>query len=101
MTGRLAISVAMLAAGIALIVAAHSAAAEAPRGGTLRVSRVTDVDFVDLALAYSVWSWPVVYATCAKLFNYPDETAPRERGSCPRSSTGTRSRRTGGRTLST
>ena len=72
---RPALSVAMLAAGTLLLLAAGMAAADdAPRGGTLRVSRNTDVDYVDSALAYSSWSWPVGYATCAKLFNYPDES---------------------------
>jgi ABC-type oligopeptide transport system substrate-binding subunit len=68
------------ATGAALLVAAglayaadHSAAtAQARKGGTLRVSRFSDVDFVDPALAYTNWWWPIGYATCAKLFNYPD-----------------------------
>ena len=58
----------------AALVGRDAGAAEAPRGGTLRVSRNTDVDYVDPALAYSSWSWPVGYATCAKLFNYPDRS---------------------------
>ena len=29
-------------------------------------------DHVDTALAYTPYSWPIGYATCAKLFNYPD-----------------------------
>jgi ABC-type oligopeptide transport system substrate-binding subunit len=73
MTRRHLLSLALLAPGMALLVAAGIAAAtEAPRGGTLRVSRFSDVDHVDPALAYSTWSWQVAYATCAKLFNYPD-----------------------------
>ncbi len=67
----------MLAAGTALLVAAglaHSAggAGEARKGGTLRYSLPADVDSVDPALAYSGRSWPIGYATCARLFNYPD-----------------------------
>lgn len=57
-----------------LVVGAHSAGSthEARKGGTLRMSIPADVDFVDPALAYQARSWPVAYATCAKLFNYPD-----------------------------
>jgi ABC-type oligopeptide transport system substrate-binding subunit len=66
----------MVTVGTALLVAAGlaypGAAAEAPKGGTLRLAMVVDVDFVDPALAYSVFAWPIGFATCAKLFNYPD-----------------------------
>jgi peptide/nickel transport system substrate-binding protein len=70
------VSLATLAAGAAFaagLAQPHvSLAGEAPKGGTLRVSRFSDVDFVDPALAYYPWSWEIGYATCAKLFNYPD-----------------------------
>jgi oligopeptide transport system substrate-binding protein len=73
---RVGVSLATLAAGAAFaagLAQPHvSVAGEAPKGGTLRVSRFSDVDFVDPALAYASWSWPIGYATCAKLFNYPD-----------------------------
>ena len=73
MTRRISLSLAMLAAGVALLVAAGLASAtDAPRGGTLRMSRFSDVDFVDPALAYYSWSWQIGYATCANLFNLPD-----------------------------
>jgi ABC-type oligopeptide transport system substrate-binding subunit len=67
-------TLALLVAGAALLVASAvaSSVAETPKGGTLRMSRFSDVDFVDPALAYSPWSWEIEYATCAKLFNYPD-----------------------------
>ena len=81
------LSFAMLATGVALLVAAGFApraeavragtAADAPKGGTLRMSRFSDVDFVDTALAYTSWSWEITYATCAKLFNYPDAAGRR------------------------
>jgi len=79
MAGRLSLSLCMLAIGATLLVAAalaHSAggagdAAEAPKGGTLRLSASSDVDFVDPALAYAPDSWPIGFATCAKLFDYP------------------------------
>ena len=77
MTRRLSFSLGLLAAGVALLVAAglvHSAgsAAAAQKGGTLRLSRHTDIDFVDPGLAYYSTSASLMYATCANLFNYPD-----------------------------
>ena len=74
MTNRLSLAVAMFAAGAALLVAAglaHSAG-EARKGGTLRMSAPGDVDSVDPALAYLPRRGCSSYATCAKLFNYPD-----------------------------
>ena len=66
----------MLAFGAALLLAAGVAwsagSAEAPKGGTLRLGLPSDLDFVDPALAYDSDSWPLGFATCAKLFNYPD-----------------------------
>jgi oligopeptide transport system substrate-binding protein len=83
MARRLSLSLVMLAAGAAPLLAASLArpagsatageAAEARKGGTLRLSRHTDVDSVDPALAYFAHSWMLEFATCAKLFNYPDE----------------------------
>jgi peptide/nickel transport system substrate-binding protein len=50
----------------------HERRREARKGGTLRLSRYADVDYVDPALAYAPYSWPILFATCAKLFNHPD-----------------------------
>ncbi|MET1001719.1 MAG: ABC transporter substrate-binding protein [Acidimicrobiia bacterium] len=76
MRRRVGVSLSALAAGAALAAGLAqpqvSLGGEAPKGGTLRVSRFSDVDFVDPALAYASWSWPIGYAMCAKLFNYPD-----------------------------
>ena len=44
--------------------------------GTLRVTLKDDVDFMDPALAYSFQAWELLYASCAKLLNYPDKAAP-------------------------
>jgi YVTN family beta-propeller protein len=44
-----------------------------PSGGTLRVVSGFDVDYMDPALAYADLSWQLLYATCAKLLNYPDK----------------------------
>jgi YVTN family beta-propeller protein len=41
-------------------------------GSTLRMDSQSDVDFMDPALAYAPLSWQLLYATCAKLLNYPD-----------------------------
>src|SRR5918995_3591892 len=83
MARRLSLSLIMFAAGMALLVAAGLArsagsatageAAEARKGGTLRLARHTDVDYVDPALAFFTHSWMIEFATCAKLFNFPDK----------------------------
>ena len=70
MAGRLSLLLSTTAVGTVLLITAGMAA-EPPKGGTLRLSRFSDVDFVDPALAYVGWSWPIGFATCAKLFNYP------------------------------
>ena len=51
--------------------------AEAGQGGTahLRVAQNV-VDSMDPALAYITYSWQLLYATCAKLLNYPDKPGP-------------------------
>ena len=44
-------------------------------GGTLRVNLSgTDVGSLDPALGYDFASWQIDYATCAKLFNFPDKS---------------------------
>jgi peptide/nickel transport system substrate-binding protein/oligopeptide transport system substrate-binding protein len=62
----------LLAAGFGRPAGTASAGPEAQKGGTLRLGLPADVDFVDPALAYRPRSWPFGFATCAKLFNYPD-----------------------------
>jgi YVTN family beta-propeller protein len=44
----------------------------AASGGTIRIESQSDVDFMDPALAYTALSDQLLYATCAKLLNYPD-----------------------------
>lgn len=70
----LSVSLGMLAVGITLLVASAPAgsAFESKKGGTLRLSRHTDIDFVDPGLAYYSTSASLLYVTCANLFNYPD-----------------------------
>jgi peptide/nickel transport system substrate-binding protein len=48
----------------------------AARGGTARLDSAYDIDYMDPALAYLPSSWQLLYATCAKLLNYPDKTGP-------------------------
>jgi peptide/nickel transport system substrate-binding protein len=48
-----------------------------PEGGTLRVNMTgTDFASLDPAIAYDTDTAQVLYATCAKLVNYPDRPAP-------------------------
>jgi ABC-type oligopeptide transport system substrate-binding subunit len=46
-------------------------AADTRRGGTLRLGLPVDID-VDPAIAWTSRAWTLEFATCAKLFNYPD-----------------------------
>jgi peptide/nickel transport system substrate-binding protein len=61
---------------VLLAVFAGSAAAKTGKagatGGTLTVDLTTDVDYTDPALDYLSTGWEIEYATCLKLFNYPD-----------------------------
>src|SRR5919197_573603 len=49
-----------------------SAAAEHHAPETLRVNLQGELDSVDPAVAYSIISWQLEFATCAKLVKYPD-----------------------------
>jgi ABC-type oligopeptide transport system substrate-binding subunit len=71
---RLSVSVVVLAAGAVLLVAAALGAgsAEAATGGTLRLGTPVDLK-VDPAIAGAGREWSLEFATCAKLFNFPDE----------------------------
>lgn len=85
MSRKLLLSIAMLAVGAGLLVAAgfaspassgtDKAKAGVATGGTLRLSKSTDVDYVDPSLAYFTDTFGMIFfATCAKLYNYPDKT---------------------------
>ena len=74
---RLPLWLVTLVAGMALLVGASGGlsadgAGEVRKGGTLRLATFQDVVHVDTALAYSPWTWPIQFATCAKLFNHAD-----------------------------
>jgi peptide/nickel transport system substrate-binding protein len=82
---RLWLSIATLAIGVGLLVAAGfaspassnpaKAGSKAAKGGTLRVDQRSDFDFIDPALAYFSHSWQVEYSTTCKLLNFPDKEA--------------------------
>jgi ABC-type transport system substrate-binding protein len=65
----------MLIVGAALLVEASIAGstAEARKGGTLRMASFEDVGQLDTALGYAPIPFAISFATCAKLFNHPDE----------------------------
>ncbi len=68
---KASLSVFALVVALALLAVAAFAGAQAKKGGTLRLG-TGGIDSVDPALAYSAPSWMIEWATCAKLFNYPD-----------------------------
>jgi peptide/nickel transport system substrate-binding protein len=45
-------------------------------GGTLRMVSFNRVDPIDPARTFGGISWPLLYATCAGLVNYPDKAGP-------------------------
>jgi peptide/nickel transport system substrate-binding protein len=88
MQKRLWFSIAALAIGASLLVAASLAGAAssstqkstsgvAKKGGTMRVNLSdTDFDYFDPALSYTQWTWEFTYLTNLKLLNFPDKPAP-------------------------
>jgi ABC-type oligopeptide transport system substrate-binding subunit len=73
---RLSPALVMLIVGAALLVEASTAGistAEARKGGTLRMASFEDVGQLDTALGYAPIPFAISFATCAKLFNHPDE----------------------------
>jgi ABC-type transport system substrate-binding protein len=75
---RIRISLAVVALLVGSGVAVASVASPtSKKGGTLRVGRPRDIDSVDPAIAYVPDSWMIGFATCAKLYNYPDKPPPR------------------------
>jgi ABC-type oligopeptide transport system substrate-binding subunit len=57
-------------------------------GGTLNVDLSTDVDYTDPALDYLSTGWEIEYATCLKLFNYPDANGAKGSQLIPEAATG-------------
>ena len=73
MTRKAWLSLVMLIAGSGLLISSALAAPAAQRGGTLRVAWDTDTESVDPALAAFPTSLAVEFATCSRLFSYPDK----------------------------
>jgi peptide/nickel transport system substrate-binding protein len=83
MRKKLLLSVAMLAVGAGLLIAAgfaspassspSSAGAAIKKGGILKYSKSIGITYIDPALAYFGDEWMLEWATCAKLMNYPDK----------------------------
>ena len=79
---------AALVVSFGVAVAAGFAGPAQKKGGTLRVARPRDIDSVDPALAYVFDSWMIEWATCAKLYNYPDKPPPQAVNVIPEVATG-------------
>jgi ABC-type transport system substrate-binding protein len=78
---RLWLSVALLAAGASLLVAASFASASnsaqaLKKGGIWKTGTTGASVQVDPQLAYITTAWWLEYATAAKLYNYPDKSGP-------------------------
>ena len=61
---------------VAGLLATAALAGPAAKGGTLRISFGRDVESLDPALLYSSDGWQMEFATCARLYTYPDKPAP-------------------------
>jgi YVTN family beta-propeller protein len=68
--------IALAAGRVWVTVQAGGGAADVTPGGTLHVTSQEEPDSLDPALAHEPLSWQLEYATCAKLLNYPDRSAP-------------------------
>lgn len=68
---------ALLAVGVTILTVVSGAMGSTGQrqGGIFKVV-ITDLDYVDPALAYSFGSWAIVDTTCARLMAYPDKPAP-------------------------
>lgn len=99
MTRRLWLSIAVLALGASLLVAAglagpagsktpRSVSGVAKTGGTLNVELTTDIDYADPSLDYLSTGWEIQYATQVKLLNYPDKNGPAGSELVPEGATG-------------
>jgi peptide/nickel transport system substrate-binding protein len=74
---RVWVSLAMLAVGGALMVAAQLAGAASARQGGIFVVGTTGASVqIDPQLSYITTAWWLEYATAAKLYNYPDKQGP-------------------------
>ena len=89
MANRVWLSVVVIAVGVGVLAAAGVAGPAQKRGGTLRIGRPRDIDSVDPAIAYVYDSYGMIgWATCAKLYNYPDKQPPQAAIARPEVATG-------------
>jgi ABC-type oligopeptide transport system substrate-binding subunit len=65
-----------LAVAVGLLATAALATPAQKMGGTLRLNILFDVDSLDPAIGYQAVTWMLEFATCAKLYSYPDKPAP-------------------------
>jgi ABC-type transport system substrate-binding protein len=70
---RLLISLAMLVAGCALMIAAQVGAETERKGGVFVMGTTGASTQIDPQVAYVTTAWWLEYATAAKLYNYPDK----------------------------
>jgi peptide/nickel transport system substrate-binding protein len=91
---KLLLTVALLAAGSALVVSG----AGAKTGGTLVYDNQGDFQFMDPQISYYALDWTVLQATCVKLLNWPDVNGPKAAQLQPEAATGFPKVSNGGKT---
>ena len=94
LTRKLLLTVALLAAGSALVVSG----AGAKTGGTIVYDNQGDFQFMDPQISYYALDWTVLQATCVKLLNWPDVNGPKAAQLQPEAATGFPKVSNGGRT---
>jgi ABC-type oligopeptide transport system substrate-binding subunit len=77
-----------LAVAVGLLATAALATPAQKMGGTLRLNILFDVDSLDPAIGYQAVTWMLEFATCAKLYSYPDKPAPEGTVTIPEVATG-------------
>jgi ABC-type transport system substrate-binding protein len=73
---RIGLCLVALVVSAGLVAGSGFAGSEQKDGGTLRIGRPRDLDSVDPALMYVLDSWMIGFATCARLYSYPDKGPP-------------------------
>lgn len=74
--GRLALALALIAAGAALFTASAQTGGSARNGGIFRYGTTSVSQPIDPQLGYVTTSWWLEYATALKLLNWPDRADP-------------------------
>jgi ABC-type oligopeptide transport system substrate-binding subunit len=76
MFGLMARMVVAPLAALALLLSAGAGVSAPPPPNVFQFDLAVDIDYVDPALAYVVATWQIEYATCSRLVNFPDASAP-------------------------